>query len=294
MSATARKGIVLAGGSGSRLYPLTRAASKQLLPVFDKPMVYYPLSVLMQTGIRDIAIVSSPPVLPAMRTLFGDGHHWGLTLTYIEQPTPDGIAQAYLLAADFLAGGASALILGDNLFFGKGLAGCMSAASKRVGGGTVFACQVSDPERYGVVSFDKAGRVTAITEKPEKPESRFALTGLYFLDGDAPARASRLRPSRRGELEITDLLGCYLNEGLLTVEKLARGFTWLDAGTQESLLAAGGAVRSIEKALNRKIGCPEEIAFRNGWITRKELLTLAAPYLNTRYGSYLKRVANKE
>ncbi|MCB1368362.1 MAG: glucose-1-phosphate thymidylyltransferase RfbA [Rhodobacteraceae bacterium] len=286
-----RKGIILAGGSGTRLYPITHMVSKQLLPLYDKPMVYYPLSVLMLTHIREVAIISTPRDLPLYEALLGDGSQWGMAFEYIEQPNPDGLAQAYLLAEAFLDGAPSTLVLGDNVFFGEGLSGKLKAADARAEGGTVFGYQVSDPERYGVVEFDGDNRVMSIVEKPEKPKSSFAVTGIYFLDGEAPALARQVKPSPRGELEITDLLNIYREAGRLNVEKLGRGYAWLDTGTHDSLLEAADFIRTIEKRQNLKVSCPEEIAFLNGWITRAELMAQAEPYLKTQYGQYLVRIA---
>jgi glucose-1-phosphate thymidylyltransferase len=290
-TAAKRRGIILAGGSGTRLYPITHSISKQLLPVYDKPMVYYPLSVLMLAGIREIAIITTPADQDQFRRLLGDGGHWGMRLSYIAQPKPEGLAQAYLLAEDFLEGLASTMVLGDNIFYGHGLPELMAAAGERERGGTVFGYQVRDPERYGVVAFDRDGRVVSIEEKPQAPQSDFAVTGLYVLDGSAPARARAIRPSGRGELEITDLLNQYREEGLLSVERMGRGFAWLDTGTHGSLLEAGNFVRTIEERQNLKVGCPEEIAHAQGWIDADALRALAQPYLKTEYGQYLMRVA---
>ncbi len=287
-----RKGIILAGGSGTRLYPLTRAVSKQLLPLYDKPMIYYPLSVLMLTGIREIAIITTPEDQEQFHRLLGDGSHLGLSLTWIAQPRPEGLAQAYLLAEDFLAGSPSAMILGDNIYYGHGMTELLASADQRTDGGTIFGYRVSDPKRYGVVEFDKAGRAISIEEKPEAPRSDYAVTGLYFLDGRAPALARNIRPSARGELEITDLIGMYLLEGTLTVELMGRGFAWLDTGTHDSLVEAGEFVRAIEKRQGLKIGCPEEIAFREGFIDRDRLLRLTEPLMKTEYGSYLRALAD--
>jgi glucose-1-phosphate thymidylyltransferase len=290
MSDMQRKGIVLAGGSGTRLYPITHSVSKQMLPLYDKPMIYYPLSALMLSRIREVAIISTPRDLPQFRALLGDGSDWGMRFDYVEQPSPDGLAQAYLLAEDFLAGAPSAMVLGDNVFFGEGLSAKLRAADARASGGTVFGYRVSDPERYGVVEFDENRRVLSIVEKPEKPKSAYAVTGIYFLDADAPARAKTITPSPRGELEITDLLNLYHSDGLLNVETLGRGFAWLDTGTHESLLEAAEFIRTIEERQNLKVGCPEEIAFLNGWITGDQVLKLAKPYLKTQYGRYLSRI----
>ena len=290
---TDRKGIILAGGSGTRLYPITHAVSKQMLPLYDKPMIYYPLSVLMLTHIREVAIISTPRDLPLFRGLLGDGSAWGMAFTYIEQPSPDGLAQAYLLAEDFLAGHPSAMVLGDNVFFGEGLSDKLKSADRAGPGGTVFGYRVADPERYGVVAFDGEDRAQSIVEKPEVPASDYAVTGIYFLDGTAPARARQIRPSPRGELEITDLLNLYLADEALRVERLGRGYAWLDTGTHESLLDAAEFIRTIEKRQNLKVGCPEEIAYLNGWIGAEALTALAQPYLKTEYGRYLARLATR-
>ena len=289
---TSRKGIVLAGGSGTRLYPITHSLSKQLLPLYDKPMIYYPLSVLMLAGLREIAIITTPADQEQFQRLLHDGSQWNMTITYVTQPRPEGLAQAYLLTEDFLDGGASTMVLGDNVFFGHGLPELLRAAADRPEGGTVFGYRVSDPERYGVVDFDADGRVLSIEEKPAKPRSNFAVTGIYVLDGSAPARAAKVVPSARGELEITELLNSYRAEGLLNVERMGRGYAWLDTGTHASLLDAGNFVRTIEDRQNLKMGCPEEIAFAQGWISADELRALAAPYLKTEYGRYLVRVAD--
>ena len=258
---TDRKGIVLAGGTGSRLWPITIGVSKQLLPVYDKPMIYYPLSVLMLAGIREIAVITTPEDQAQFQRTLGDGSQWGLDLTYIVQPSPDGLAQAYLLAEDFLAGAPSAMILGDNIFFGTGLPDILAEADGKDAGGTVFGYHVADPERYGVVAFDGDENVREIIEKPEKPPSRYAVTGLYFLDGSAPERARRVMPSPRGELEIADLLKTYLEDGLLNVKRMGRGFAWLDTGTHGSLLDAGNFVRTLETRQGLQTGCLEEIGF---------------------------------
>lgn len=293
MSGTDRKGIILAGGSGTRLYPITHSVSKQMLPLYDKPMIYYPLSALMLTGIREVAVISTPRDLPQFKALLGDGSDWGMRFEYIVQPSPDGLAQAYILAEEFLDGAPSTMVLGDNVFFGEGLSDKLAAADARTTGGTVFGYRVSDPERYGVVEFDKAGKVLSIVEKPEKPKSAHAVTGIYFLDKSASKRARDIKPSPRGELEITDLLNSYLADGTLNVEKLGRGYAWLDTGTHESLLDAADFIRTIEERQNLKVGCPEEIAFENGWITAAQLRDLAKPYLKTQYGKYLARVADE-
>jgi glucose-1-phosphate thymidylyltransferase len=288
---TDRKGIILAGGSGTRLYPITVAVSKQLLPIYDKPMIYYPLSVLMLAGIREIAIITTPQDADQFRRALGDGSQWGLSFTYIGQPSPDGLAQAYLLAEGFLAGAPSAMVLGDNIFYGHGLPELLAAADAATTGGTVFGYQVADPERYGVVAFDADGKAVAIIEKPEVPPSDFAVTGLYFLDGSAPARARKVQPSARGELEITTLLEMYLADGQLSVQRMGRGYAWLDTGTHGSLLDAGNFVRTLEVRQGLQSGCPEEIAFEKGWISREQLLEQANAYRKNDYGAYLSRVA---
>ena len=285
---TERKGIILAGGSGSRLWPITFGISKQLLPVYDKPMIYYPLSVLMLGGIRDIAVITTPEDQSQFRRLLGDGSQWGVSLSYITQPSPAGLAQAYLLARDFLAGAPSAMVLGDNIFFGHGLPETLTAAGAHEHGGTVFGYHVSDPERYGVVEFDAEGSVCSIVEKPDFPASNFAVTGLYYLDGRAPELAARVTPSGRGELEITDLLEIYRAEGSLRVELLGRGLAWLDTGTHGSLLDAGNFVRTLTERQGLQVGSPDEIAFRQGWISRKELGDRADMFQKNSYGDYLK------
>ena len=285
---SARKGIILAGGSGTRLYPITIGVSKQLLPIYDKPMVYYPLSVLMLAGIREIAVITTPQDADQFQRTLGDGAQWGVTLTYIQQPSPDGLAQAYLLAEGFLDGAPSAMVLGDNIFFGHGLPEMLAKADGAPHGGTVFGYHVSDPERYGVVGFDTDGQVTEIVEKPARPPSNFAITGLYFLDGTAPERARHITPSERGELEIVSLLESYRSEGGLTVERMGRGFAWLDTGTHGSLLDAGNFVRTLTERQGLQTGCPEEVAYRQGWITRKELMARADLFAKTGYGQYLK------
>ena len=284
---TKRKGIILAGGSGTRLYPITMGLSKQLLPIYDKPMIYYPLSVLMLAGIREIAIITTPQDQDQFQRLLGDGSQWGITFTYIEQPSPDGLAQAYLLAEDFLAGAPSAMVLGDNIFFGQGLPELLASADAKPQGGTVFGYRVADPERYGVVDFDESGRVRSIIEKPKQPPSQFAVTGLYFLDGSAPDRAAGVTPSDRGELEITTLLETYLHDGLLTVERMGRGYAWLDTGTHGSLLDAGNFVRTLEKRQGLQTGCPDEIAYEQGWIDAAQLQRRAELFAKNDYGRYL-------
>ncbi len=286
---TGRKGIILAGGSGTRLWPVTEAVSKQLLPVYDKPMVYYPLSVLMLAGIREIAVITTPQDREQFRRLMGDGSRWGLRLTFVVQERPEGLAQAYLLARDFLGGAASAMVLGDNLFFGHGLPELLAEADREPSGGTVFAYHVADPERYGVVDFD-GDLVRGIVEKPAVPPSPYAVTGLYFLDGSAPDRAARVRPSARGELEIVDLLQSYLDERALKVRRMGRGYAWLDTGTHGSLLDAGNFVRTLEDRQGLQTGSPEEIAFARGWIGRAALAEAAARYGKTGYGRNLARL----
>jgi glucose-1-phosphate thymidylyltransferase len=285
---TDRKGIILAGGTGSRLFPITAALSKQLMPIYDKPMIYFPLSVLMLSGIREIAMITTPEDQSQFIRLMGDGSQWGLQITYIEQPSPDGLAQAYLLAADFLDGASSAMVLGDNIFFGHGLPDMLAAADAQTDGGTVFGYRVADPERYGVVAMDADGTVTQIIEKPEVPPSNYAVTGLYFLDGTAPERARSVTPSKRGELEITSLLQSYLDDGALTVQQMGRGFAWLDTGTHASLLDAGNFVRTLQSRQGLQAGCPEEIAFEQNWISAEELNALAEKYIKTDYGTYLR------
>jgi glucose-1-phosphate thymidylyltransferase len=287
-----RKGIILAGGSGTRLHPITRAVSKQLLPLYDKPMIYYPLSVLMLGGVRDIAIITTPHDQDQFKRLLGEGSELGLRFEWIVQPSPDGLAQAYLLAERFLDGAPSAMILGDNVFHGHGLPELLASADSRASGGAIFGYRVADPERYGVVAFDDAGRAVSIEEKPAAPKSDFAVTGLYYLDASAPERAARITPSSRGELEIAALLEQYLDEGLLSVEIMGRGFAWLDTGTHDSLIEAGEFVRVIEKRQGLKIGCPEEIAFRKGFIDADQLRQLAAPLSKTGYGRYLAAIAD--
>ena len=288
-----RKGIILAGGSGTRLWPITMGVSKQLLPIYDKPMVYYPLSVLMLGGIREIAIITTPDDQIQFMRLLGDGSQWGVHLSYIVQPSPDGLAQAYLLARDFLAGAASVLVLGDNIFFGHGLPEMLAQAAAKPHGGTVFGYRVSDPERYGVVDFDADGNVRQIIEKPAKPPSNFAITGLYYLDARAPELAAQVKPSARGELEIADLLEIYRAEGSLSVERMGRGFAWLDTGTHGSLLDAGNFVRTLQARQGLQVGCPDEIAYRAGWIDRAALIARAAVFCKNDYGRYLQSIADE-
>ncbi|TNC74806.1 glucose-1-phosphate thymidylyltransferase RfbA [Rubellimicrobium roseum] len=281
---TERKGIILAGGSGTRLYPITIGLSKQLLPIYDKPMIYYPLSVLMLAGIREIAIITTPADQDQFRRTLGDGAQWGLSFEYIVQPSPDGLAQAYILAEEFLAGAPSAMVLGDNIFFGHGLPDLMAEADAQPQGGTVFGYHVADPERYGVVAFDERGQARAIIEKPEVPPSSYAVTGLYFLDGSAPERARAVRPSARGELEITTLLETYLHEGRLNVKTMGRGYAWLDTGTHASLLDAGNFVRTLQERQGLQTGSPDEIAWRQGWISDEELGARARLFGKNAYG----------
>ena len=282
-----RKGIILAGGTGSRLYPITMGLSKQLLPIYDKPMIYYPLSVLMLAGIREIAVITTPQDRDQFIRTLGDGSQWGVDLSYIEQPNPEGLAQAYILAEGFLDGASSAMVLGDNIFFGHGLPEMLASANAQGAGGTVFGYHVTDPERYGVVAFDADGRVREIIEKPEVAPSNYAVTGLYFLDGSAPARARNVTPSARGELEIADLLGMYLAEGTLRVETMGRGYAWLDTGTHGSLLDAGNFVRTLEQRQGLQAGCPEEIAYGHGWISADQLAARAQMFAKGSYGAYL-------
>jgi glucose-1-phosphate thymidylyltransferase len=282
-----RKGIILAGGSGTRLYPITRAISKQLLPVFDKPMVYYPLSTLMLAGIREVLIINTPHEQALFRNLLGDGSQWGMQIEYAVQPSPDGLAQAFLIGREFLAGSPSCLVLGDNIFYGHGLTDLLRRADEREHGATVFGYWVNDPERYGVAEFDAAGRVVGLEEKPSSPKSNYAVTGLYFYDGRVCDYAKDLAPSPRGELEITDLNRCYLEDGSLHLEKMGRGYAWLDTGTHESLVEASMYIETIEKRQGLRVCCPEEIAYFNGWIDDAALQRLAAPLAKNGYGQYL-------
>jgi len=285
-----RKGIVLAGGSGTRLYPLTIAVSKQLMPIYDKPMIYYPLSVLMLSGIREILVISTPHDMPLFENLLGDGSQFGLSISYAQQPSPDGLAQAFIIGEEFLAGHPSALVLGDNLFYGHDFVKSLHAAGARESGATIFGCLVSDPAAYGVVEFGKDGRVLSIEEKPARPKSNYAVPGVYFYDGEASARARSLRPSPRGELEITDLNRIYLEQGNLTVELLGRGIAWLDTGTHQSLLEAAEFVQIIENRQGLKIACLEEIAFNKGWIDSADLERQIERLGKSSYGAYLRRL----
>lgn len=285
------KGIILAGGSGTRLYPLTRVTSKQLLPIYDKPMIFYPLSTLMLAGIRDILIISTPQDLPNFERLLGDGSRFGVHLSYKVQPSPDGLAQAFILGEEFIGGESCAMILGDNIFYGAGLTKYLKEAAANKEGATVFGYYVDDPERFGIVEFDEKGKAVSIEEKPEHPKSNYCVTGLYFYDNRVSDYAGQLKPSRRGELEITDLNRIYLEQGRLRVELLGQGFTWLDAGTHESLTDATNFVKTVETHQHRKIGCLEEIAYMNGWISRNALLEVCEKYRQNQYGQYLHDVA---
>jgi glucose-1-phosphate thymidylyltransferase len=285
--ASGRKGIILAGGSGTRLYPITKAISKQLLPVYDKPMVYYPLSVLMLAGIREVLVINTPHEQALFQHLLGDGSQWGMRIEYAAQPSPDGLAQALLIGREFLAGGPSCLVLGDNIFHGDGLTDLLQRADARAHGATVFGYWVRDPERYGVAEFDGSGKVVGLEEKPAAPKSHYAVTGLYFYDGRASDFAAGLKPSPRGELEITDLNRCYLEADALHLEKMGRGYAWLDTGTHESLVEASSFIETIEKRQGLRVSCPEEIAYFNGWIDADQLRELARPLAKNGYGQYL-------
>jgi len=291
---SARRGLILAGGTGSRLYPLTRAISKQLLPVYDKPMIYYPLSTLMQAGIRDILLITTPHEQALFRHLLDDGQAWGIRIEYAVQDQPRGLADAFRVGAEFVGDRPSCLILGDNIFHGGGMRELLSRADVREHGATVFGYRVSDPERYGVVEMDRFGKVLSIEEKPARPKSNFAVTGLYFYDGQVVERAAVLQPSARGELEITDLNRIYLEAGELVVERMGRGYAWLDTGTHESLQQAASYIETLESRQGLRVACPEEIAFRQGWIDKARLLELAEPLLSSGYGAYLARVAETE
>lgn len=286
------KGIILAGGSGTRLYPLTKVTSKQLLPIYDKPMIYYPFSVLMNAGIRDILIISTPDDTPRFEALLGDGHQFGITLSYAVQPSPDGLAQAFIIGADFIGNDSVAMVLGDNIFHGQGLKKRLREAAAREKGATVFGYYVDDPERFGIVEFDKDGKAVSIEEKPEKPKSNYCVTGLYFYDNRVVEYAKNLKPSARGELEITDLNRIYLESGELDVTLLGQGFTWLDTGTHESLVEATNFVKTVETHEHRKIACLEEIAYTNGWITRDEVMEAYEILKKNQYGQYLKDVVD--
>ena len=289
----ARKGILLAGGVGTRLYPLTLAVSKQLMPVYDKPLIYYPLSVLMLAHIRDILIISTPEDLPRFKRLLGDGSKLGMSFQYASQPSPDGIAQSFIIAEAFLDGSSAALVLGDNIFYGQGLSERLKVATAREVGATIFAYSVTDAKRYGVVEMNETGRAISIEEKPNSPKSNMAVTGLYFCDNQAVQIASRLKPSPRGELEITDLLNEYIARDILNVEPLGRGFAWLDTGTHDSLLDASTYIAAIERRQGQKVSCPEEIAWRNKWISDESLAALAQPFLKCAYGHYLKALIER-
>jgi glucose-1-phosphate thymidylyltransferase len=289
-----RRGIILAGGAGTRLHPATLGVSKQMLPVYDKPMIYYPLSTLMLGGVREVLVISTPADLPRFEALLGDGSRWGMALSYKVQPSPDGLAQAFILGADFVRDRPSTLVLGDNIFFGHDLNRLLESADARPHGASVFAYHVTDPGRYGVVEFDAEGRAVSIEEKPQRPRSNYAVTGLYYYDEDVVELARSLRPSARGELEITDLNRLYLERGTLSVERMGRGYAWLDTGTHDSLLEAGQFIATLEKRQGFKVSCPEEIAWRNGWIDDEALLRLAAPLEKSGYGIYLRQLVDED
>ena len=293
MTAKPRKGIILAGGSGTRLYPITQAISKQLLPVYDKPMVYYPLSVLMLAGIREVLVINTPHEQDLFKRLLGDGSQWGMRIEYAAQPSPDGLAQAFLIGREFLADSPSCLVLGDNIFYGHGLTELLQRANAREHGATVFGYRVRDPERYGVAEFDASGKVVGLEEKPAQPKSNYAVTGLYFYDARVCDFAENLKPSPRGELEITDLNRCYLDDGSLQLEKMGRGYAWLDTGTHESLVEASTYIETIEKRQGLRVCCPEEIAFFNGWIDEAQLRDLAKPLAKNGYGQYLLQLPER-
>lgn len=288
-----RRGIILAGGSGTRLYPITQAVSKQLIPVYDKPMIYYPLSVLMLAGIREILVINTPHESEQFRRLLGDGSQWGMRFEFAIQPKPEGLAQAFIIGQEFLAGSPSAMVLGDNIFYGHGLSRIVRSAAERTTGATIFGYHTTNPSDYGVAEFDGAGKVIGLEEKPKLPKSNYAVTGLYFYDGQVSQLASQLQPSARGELEITDLNRVYLEQGQLQLEKLGRGIAWLDTGTPENMLAAGNFIQTIVERQGLQIACPEELAFVSGWINAEQVMTLAKPLAKTRYGQYLIQMVQR-